>query len=355
MTGEPWPYRVPLCEDELLSSFLIRNAHAHGTTPYRFLSYHWPGKHFWNRDTDRTADRDWLNELEAVAGIPTAQLEASTLLPFRRILGGALHNGDTPMLLSVSVFHRTRRRHGLQFCPTCLAEGERWFRRAWRLGFVLVCPEHDTALKDACPVCGSPVVPHRSVWLDPSRCHQCGAFLGKQVRMELPQGGVFEWQRRLLDALSGSSNVSGPFDASELFTSVRSLLSVLTIRPVHAVIRKALHLSVATLSADRLQFEHARTTERALLMETLAAWVADWPTSFQLGVSAARLTQRAFCRLKQSATLRTEVEQLPSGITRDRGYVPRVFDDELLRLARTDRRAYRALRAQRLQKLVGLA
>ncbi len=173
--------------------------------------------------------------------------------------------------------------------------------------------------------------------------------------MELPQGGVFEWQRRLLDALSGSSNVSGPFDASELFTSVRSLLSVLTIRPVHAVIRKALHLSEATLSADRLQFEHARTTERALLMETLAAWVADWPTSFQLGVSAARLTQRAFCRLKQSATLRTEVEQLPSGITRDRGYVPRVFDDELLRLARTDRRAYRALRAQRLQKLVGLA
>lgn len=355
MIGEAWPYRVLLREDELLSSFLIRNAHAHGTTPYCFLSYYWPGKHFWNRDTDRTADRAWLDELEVFAGIPTTRLEASTLLPFRRVLGSALRNGDTPMLLSVSVFHRTRRRHGLQFCPTCLAEGRCWFRRVWRLGFVFVCPEHGTALLDACPTCGSPVVPHRSLWLDPSRCHQCGTFMGSEARMKLPPAGVLEWQRWLLDALSGTSKVAGPFDQPEAFTSVRSLLSVLTIRPVHAAIREALHLPLVALPADRLQFEHARTTERALLMETFAAWVAGWPLTFRLGISAARLTQRAFCRLRQPVTLRTEVERLPSGIARDRQYVPKVFDDQLLRLARTDRRAYRALRAQRLQKLAGLA
>ncbi len=354
MIGEAWPYRVPLREDELLSSFLIRNAYAHGTTPYRFLSYYWPGRHFWNRDTDRTADKAWLDELEILAGVPAGRLEASTLLPFRRVLGCTLQNGDTPLLLSVSVFHRTRRRHGLQFCPVCLAEGRPWFRRVWRLGFVFVCPEHDAALLDACPGCGSPVVPHRSVWSDPSRCHQCGTFLGCDGRMKLPPAGVLEWQGWLLDALSGASKGAGPFNQSEIFTSVRSLLSILTVRSVHAMIREALHLSLVALPADRLKFEHARATERALLMETLAVWLADWPLSFRLGVSAARLTQRAFLRLKQPAPLRVEVERLPSGIKRDRQYVPKVFDDELLRLARTDRKAYRALRARRLQALVGL-
>ena len=79
MTGGAWPYCVPLREDELLSSFLIRNAHAHGTTPYCFLSYHWPGRQIWNRDTDRTADKSWLDELAVLADVPASRLEASTL------------------------------------------------------------------------------------------------------------------------------------------------------------------------------------------------------------------------------------------------------------------------------------
>ncbi|MBK9493910.1 MAG: TniQ family protein [Xanthomonadales bacterium] len=354
MIGGTWPYRVPLYEDELLSSFLVRNAYAHGTTPYCFLNLYWPGKHIWNRDIDRTVDHDWLDALAILAGIPAAQLEASTLLPLRAILGSTLRNGDTPLLLSASVFHRTRRRHSLQFCPICLVEGRRWFRRIWRLGFVFVCPEHGNALLDACPKCGSPVVPHRSLGLDPSRCHQCGTFLGNEARETLLQTGVLEWQNLLLGALSSPPRLAGPFVQSEAFAVVRSLLSVLTPRPVHTAIREAVHLPLVALPADRLQFEHARIRERALLMETLAAWVADWPVTFRRGAHAARLTQRAFRRLTQPATLRSEVEQLPLGIARDRAYVPKVLDNQLRRLARKDRSAYRALRARRLQELVGL-
>lgn len=355
MIREAWPFRVPLREDELLSSFLIRNAHAHGTTPYSFLSYYWPGKQVWNRDLDRTTDQAWLNELEALVGVPAEQLEASTLLPFRRILGSALRNGDTPLLLSVSVFHRTRLRHGLQYCPTCFAEGHHWFRRIWRLGFVFVCPEHGSALVDACPACGSPVVPHRSLRLDLSRCHQCGTCLGSNARTKLPSSGVLEWQRWLLGVSLNTATGAGPFDPQETFTSVRSLLSILTIRRVHSAIREALHLPVAPTPESRLQFEHARATEREVLMETLTAWLSDWPSTFRLGASAARLTQRTFSRRRQPATLRCEVARLPLGIERNRQYMPRVFDARLLRLARTDKKAYRALRAWRLQELAGLA
>lgn len=354
MTGGAWPYCVPLREDELLSSFLIRNAHAHGTTPYCFLSYHWPGRQIWNRDTDRTADKSWLDELAVLADVPASRLEASTLQPFRRVLGSTLSNGDTPLLLSVSVFHRTRRRHGLQFCPLCLSEGRHWFRRVWRLGFMLVCSEHRVALLDACPTCGSPVVPHRALRLDLSCCHQCGAPLASGKCVTRLGADILEWQQWLLGALSGASTDTGPFEQTEICASVRSLLSLLTLRRTHSAIREVLHLPLVSLPADRLQFEHARAHERALLMETLAAWLADWPSMFRKGAGAAGLTQMSFRRLKQPSMLRAEVERLPLGSGRDRTYVPKVFDKELLRLARKDRKACRALRARRLQALAGL-
>ncbi|MCG5514757.1 MULTISPECIES: TniQ family protein [unclassified Ectothiorhodospira] len=355
MIGDTWPYCVPLQEDELLSSFLIRNARAHGTTPYCFMSYYWPGRHFWDRDTDRAADADWLKELGVLAGVPAERLEASTLLPFRRVLGSTLRSGDTPLLLAVSLFHRTRRRHGLQFCPACFAEGRQWFRRIWRLGFVFVCPEHQITLLDACPACGAPVVPHRSLSLDQGRCHQCGAFLAGGIARQQPITGVLEWQKILLDTLMGVSD-TGPFERLETFTSVRALLSVLTARCVLTAIRDAFHLSPATLTAERLQFEHVRTADRAVLMETLAAWLSDWPSSFRIGANAAHLTQRTFHRLNQSSSrLRQEVERLPVGGKRDRRYVVKVLDAELVRLARVDKKAYRALRARRLQALSGLS
>lgn len=354
MINEAWPYRVPLREDELLSSFLIRNAHAHGATPYCFLSYYWPQRQIWNRDTDRTTDHAWLDELATLTDIPTNWLEASTLLPFRRILGPTLRNGDTPLLLSVSVFHRTRRRHGLQFCPLCLSEDRPWFRRTWRLGFVLACPTHNVPLLDSCPACDSPVIPHRGLCLELSYCHQCGKSLISGRSSTRFNTDILQWQQWLLSALSETSLEVGPFKQDEIYTTVRSLLSILTARRTHTALREVLCLSDVSLPVDRLQFEHARAHERALMMETLTAWLAAWPLTFRKGANAARLTQMTFRRIKQPPALRSEVERLPLGNGKDRTYVPQVFDQELLRLARKDRKAYRALRTNRLKTLARL-
>lgn len=197
-------------------------------------------------------------------------------------------------------------------------------------------------------------MPHRALRLDLSCCHQCGAPLALGRCTTRLGADILEWQQWLLGAVSGASTDTGPFGQAEICASVRSLLSLLTFRRNHSVIREALHLPRVSLPADRLQFEHARVHERVLLMETLAACLAGWPSMFRKGADAAGLTQMSFRRLKLPSTLRLEVERLPPGFGRDRTYVPKVFDKELLRLERKDRKACRALRARRLRALVGL-
>jgi hypothetical protein len=60
------------------------------------------------------------------------------------------------------MYHRLRTRHGLQACVRCLREEVAYFRRTWRLAFVVCCPIHQDQLIDDCPNCGAPLAFHRA-------------------------------------------------------------------------------------------------------------------------------------------------------------------------------------------------
>src|SRR5262249_54090846 len=64
----------------------------------------------------------------------------------------------------------------------CLRNDEEpYFRRMWRLGFIVACPSHGVILRDSCPKCGKPACPHRVSLDDPSlrHCYNCRANLSK--------------------------------------------------------------------------------------------------------------------------------------------------------------------------------
>lgn len=84
--------------------------------------------------------------------------------------------------MPIGVYHRTRNQFGLQFCPLCLDEDkEPYFRRRWRLAFIVSCERHHTLLHDRCPRCGAAVNFHRSEMGDHRKrfpdsltlCHAC--------------------------------------------------------------------------------------------------------------------------------------------------------------------------------------
>lgn len=358
-----WTRRIPPLPGELLTSCLARNAYAHGTTPYRFFSLFWPGDPVWNRDFDRhpcalshggeVSGSGWLTEIADMMQVSVNSIETASLQGLREVLAGdrLRATGDTPFLLSAGVYHRTRRCHALQFCPECLAEGIPHYRRIWRLGFVMSCDIHGSRrLLDACPHCCAPVVPHRSMGFGMTDCHSCGRLLtaGRgQVRPMRFSDKSLTLQRALLALTKDEPGPSiGPWQDRAAFDGVRALIAVSSSQKVRAALRETLALHAMPLCEGRMRFEQARVDARIALLDTAAAWLSDWPHSFQIGARGAKLTQRSFARQCLPAALAAEVATLPDGIRRDRTWVSILDEPALRRMRRRNPAAYRMRRAK---------
>lgn len=367
-----WTRRLSPLPGELLTSCLARNALAHGTSPTRFLSLFWPREQPWSVDLDRDlpglrtrggaqAGGGWPDMLADALGVPRAAVLDATLDGYRRAVTGRAPNarGRTPLVLSAGLAAQKRRLHALQFCPTCLSEGIPHFRRGWRLAFAVGCPRHGRPLEDACPRCGAAVAPHRTATARITDCHAC-------LRPLLVRPGAVErqvaapvaaLQAALTDLLSGPGSAAiGPWTDWAAFDGVRCLIGFAATRAVYPDLRRGLGLPGADLpSGVRLYLEDLRVDARTVVLETVAAWLSDWPAGFHAGAAAAGLTQRSFSRLRTPPELAAEVAKLPAGRRRDNAWRPVLEEPVLKRLRRRDPARYRMIRAERILAEVGRA
>ena len=127
-----------------------------------------------------------------------------------------------------------------------------------------------------------------------------------------------------------------------MFAGVRGLITVARHPDVLPPLRVALELDAGS------RFERMRIDGRAVILETVAHWIADWPRTFFIAAGSAGLTQRTFRRVAQPGDLARQVLRLPEGVARDRTFVPVLQDRAIKRLRRRNRAGYRRLRAARL-------
>ncbi|BAU90548.1 MULTISPECIES: TniQ family protein [Methylorubrum] len=341
-----WPLPSTPYDDEILSSYLARAAFRHRLPPTVFAAQWWPDRPVWNRDLDRGEDTAWLADLANRAGLTLERVQAMTLDAPRRRFGRG--SGDTALILSAGIFHRTRMRHAVQICPRCLGDGEPYMRRTWRYSFVLACPTCMTPLRDACPHCGAAIVPHRSYRWRLDACHACGLDLAHRdphPAVVLP--AVNELQTRLLAVLANDPGTTvGPWQGDAAFRGVRSLVTVARHPDVLPLLRCALGLDAAAIPVTR--FERMRAGDRAVILETVGHWLSDWPNRFFVAAGSAGLTQRSFRKVAQPGDLALQILRLPEGFARDRTFVPVLQDRDLKRLRRQNRAGYRRVRAARL-------
>lgn len=155
-----WPIHVKALDDELLSSWITRNALAQLTKVHTFCSSNWPSMEILTRDIDR-----WSHPIVPTVmalGTSTSIKRASetSLQSYTGILYKEDPSGINRHLLPLGIWHRKRKRYGLCFCPKCLEDSKipPYYRKQWRLTLSVCCTNCKILLQDCCWFCKSPVV-----------------------------------------------------------------------------------------------------------------------------------------------------------------------------------------------------
>ncbi|MBS1186610.1 MAG: hypothetical protein H6R04_628 [Burkholderiaceae bacterium] len=297
--------------DEVLSSWMVRLAFANGYPLHTFYAALLRHKEpIWNRDIDRHPSPSLINLLSQQTRQQPDALQAMTLSAYNGVVFGNMPMiGNAPWILPVGVFHRTRRRAGMQFCPICLQlDVIPYFRRRWRLAFYAMCEHHFCVMHDGCPRCHSSIAFHRhGVGLKKSipenalrLCHHCMFDLrwSKPKYLNWPDPHSWIQLRSMLNFFDdgvwavGSCTlpVGVPF-----FQGLRALARMIYGRHGHHLrhqLSKELGIPVAErFSAKNIEFEFLCPEDRLVLMLTTFWLLENWPARFVSTCKAVRFTR----------------------------------------------------------------
>lgn len=306
---EDWPWRVEPHESELLSSFLIRVAWRHGSSPTRFCALHFPSVHVWNRDIDRSAPDALIDAVAIKAGLSVGRVERMTLRGEERQLSSRTTKGVASWINPLGIYHRVRHLHGLQYCPQCLAGGEP-YDKAWRLTFVTVCPRHLIQLRDSCPYCDAPVLPHRQMPYT-LRCHTCHLLIIHKMNELAPSYSIGTFQETCLSVLERGIAWLGNerIDAASYFRGLRVMASV--------YLRVGERLSLRAHGiVGQSSLERSRVAARHAWMGTFFSLFENWPEAFFAVAREENWTQRAFVRGPLPKWMSNVIRELPAGRVR---------------------------------------
>lgn len=312
------PSRRP---DETLSSILLRLARKHSASAHEICTLLWPGHEIWTRDTDRTVSDASIAAISRVTGIDASLLERATLRGLVEALGlPQMRCGSQEGVLPVGVYHRVRRRFGQQYCSRCLDERPVYLRRLWRLEFVVSCPRHGALLRDACPICDAPFIPHRYHAMTRRRCHQCAAILtgGESISIMTPASNL---QQAVLAILVERGAIDADvFESDALVSPYQRHASAIGGTALIEGVRRLCRLATRRLPKSPKQCEESakvwtllRTVERANVMARVGHWLDDWPKAWIEWAEVNDLTRH---------TLTSEYGPWPDWVTSAMGGLP---------------------------------
>ncbi len=285
LSGTLLPAHPKPLPGELLTSWITRLARDNGLKLQTFFE-HVFGKSYqlWNRDIDRAAP-DWLLDvLSTRTGTPHRAIDRTTLLSYERRLYGHAHvAGQLRWILPAGIYHRTRRRFGVQFCPRCLsADDEPYFRKHWRVAALTFCPEHRVLLHDRCPKCESAIAFHRHELGRPAvtdagelcLCHACkfdlrGASPQPYAPYEVSIGKTVDRIGAFVTA-SGNAFDLGRMDVLHQLCKV--MVSRRVPRKLQAYVAAHVRVPTQPVSLKRQAFELRPLTERHHVIQ-LSAWL----------------------------------------------------------------------------------
>jgi len=224
---------VNLCplDDEILSSWIIRNSIANGSDPSSWAGAIWPNWRAWTRDLDRSIPTPKMQVLSKASGVSMQSLKDMTLEPtVERVLNCKHLNYKKAWPWVVPTGGRNKAKvNGLHYCPLCLSNKPSYFRKSWRLSWVIACPIHQSLLLNKCPCCNQSISPHLVSYLktDVTRCVSCEFDLTLSTT-SCVDPDAFWLQGLLTQSLRRTKDFKFPLninEVAELFDVVRYLMA----------------------------------------------------------------------------------------------------------------------------------
>jgi hypothetical protein len=311
LSGLLWPIHPHPLPDELLSSWLVRLARANGLKVQTLTRMIFGGDtSIWTRDIDTLASDEFLAALSRCTGATPDEAFQSTL----KACDGSFTESITVTnragwILPLGIYHRIRKRCGLQICPICLqTDPEPYFRRSWRLAFVTECPVHEIILHDCCPQCGSAIMIHRGemgkrriVVADSIRCcANCGFDLAfsPATRYSWHDWKLCVSQRSLMmlhwsqttPVQSGSGNSAEFFHAWMLFANLLISRRIVGRRLLPTMVESFPNLA-STIGLTQRHINLVPPLQRMAILEAALALLMDWPNQMFEWINAANLTR----------------------------------------------------------------
>lgn len=224
------PIRLQPLEDEILSSWIIRNSIANGSDPSSWAGAIWPKWRAWTRDLDRMLPEARLHDLSKSSGLDAAALRNMTLEPLiGKILNTSrLKNKEAWKWVIPTGSRNKTKINGLHFCPKCIARKPSYYKKSWRLSWVVACPIHELLLINKCPSCDQSVSPHLVTYLqtDITQCISCDFNLTQAKQLSVDSDAF--WLQELMNrSIENTKKVTLPLGINqyvELFDAIQFLM-----------------------------------------------------------------------------------------------------------------------------------
>ncbi|MBK2025587.1 TniQ family protein [Francisella philomiragia] len=174
-----WPVVLSIKDNEILSSWLIRNSIANGSDPISFTGAIWNNWRGWSLDIDKSVSLSQILHLSKISGVDYKKLYNSTLKSF---IPDSRH-GYTPWIIPLGSRNRVKN-NGFLYCNECIKDNDFYIRKSWRLAWSTACSKHKILLSNTCPICHFPFAPHLIRYYNPdiAKCQYCnGSLIGSKV------------------------------------------------------------------------------------------------------------------------------------------------------------------------------
>lgn len=287
-------------DDEILSSWMVRLAVANRFKLHSFyVKLLQCNKPIWTRDIDRYQPPELLEVLSKHTGHSVQCLQEMTLHAYEGILLPQVpkNTGESFWIIPLGVFHRMRRRDGMQFCPLCLCDDgpSPYFRRQWRLALACRCEQHGCLLHSHCPNCGQPIAYFRhdlnhlsaSTNAEMATCWQCHFDLRDSVVIYPSYGSeLSDWLQGVMDVFN--PRIGFAWTSSGMSLSYYQGISILmrVISCTHGAELRRYLLKEIGFPCDveaaiyRHLFSELSPNDRLGLLLAVGYLLQDWPQRF---------------------------------------------------------------------------